>query len=128
MKGQEYRLLIVEDNPDTRKLISYQLASVFDLTIVENYDAAVLCVEIETFDIFILDINLGEENKTGIKLLATLRTFPHARHTPAIALTAYALPGDRERFIAEGFDDYLSKPFSRAEIISIVVKNVSEPL
>ncbi len=125
MPEELYQLLVVEDNKDTRTLVSYQLSSRFESVIVGSYDEALARASIETFDLFLLDINLGEENRTGIELLRALREMPHARHTPAIALTAYALPGDREHFLSAGFDAYLSKPFSRSELVETIQKVLS---
>lgn len=45
---------------------------------------------------------------------------PATRHIPALALTAYALPGDRERFLEYGFDGYLSKPFVQEQLLATI--------
>lgn len=48
----------------------------------------------------------------GIELLESLRDIPHCEEVPAVALTAHALPGDQERFLDAGFDQYVAKPFT----------------
>ena len=110
-------LLIAEDNADTQRLLDYLLKSKFKLSVVTGVDEAMEVARQETFDLFLLDINLGEE-RTGVNLLQSLRSLPNQDNVPAVALTAYALPGDRERFLESGFDGYISKPFTRDELTS----------
>lgn len=117
----EMRVLVVEDQDDARTLIRYHLGDSFNLTFVTGYDEAVRQATEHTFDLFILDINLGEK-RTGINLLQFLRSQPRHQSVRALALTAYALPGDRERFLEAGFSAYLSKPFSRETLRATVAK------
>ncbi len=109
------RVLAVEDNPDTQLLLRYLLRSDYALEVVPHYEDAIRAAHDGEFDILILDINLGEE-RTGLDLLNELREMPAYETTPALALTAYAMPGDRERFEESGFDAYISKPFTRKEL------------
>jgi CheY-like chemotaxis protein len=74
----------------------------------------------ETFDVVLLDINLGPGGISGEELMPRLRLSDACRQAHIIAMTAYALPGDRDRFLNAGFDGYLSKPFTRAELTRIV--------
>ncbi|GIV59229.1 response regulator [Rhodocaloribacter litoris] len=112
-------ILIVEDNLDTIKLLDYQLRAYFQITLAMRIDEALQLADRHRFDLFLLDINLGER-RTGIDLLERLRQHAEHRNTPAIALTAYALPGDRERFLEEGFEAYVSKPFLRDDLINTI--------
>lgn len=116
------RILAVEDNPDTQLLLRYLLRPHYDVEIVPHVDDALDAAENDSFDLLILDINLGEE-RTGIDLLRELRKVPRYENTPALALTAYAMPGDRERFENSGFTEYISKPFTRKELYE-AVKNM----
>ncbi len=113
------RILIVEDNPDTQTLLSYLLRSIFEIEIVSCVANALTCASEQHFDLFLLDINLGEQ-QTGLDLLHLLRKMPHHADTPALALTAYAMPGDRERFTESGFNNYLSKPFTRKNLMNAI--------
>lgn len=113
------RILAVEDNPDTQLLLRYLLRPHYDLEIVPRVDEALRTATDRQFDVLILDINLGEE-RTGIDLLNSLREMPAYTTTPALALTAYAMPGDRERFVSSGFNGYISKPFTRKELYEAI--------
>ena len=113
------RILAVEDNRDTQLLLYYLLNTHFNLEIVSQVDEAVQAARKSSFDAFVLDINLGEE-RSGVELLRLLRDLPHHANTPALALTAYALPGDRERFLDAGFSAYVSKPFTRNDLLDAI--------
>jgi CheY-like chemotaxis protein len=118
------RILAVEDNPDTQLLLRYLLKPHYELEITSHVDDALQAAGKGHFDLLVLDINLGEE-RTGIDLLQELRKMPEYQNTPALALTAYAMPGDRERFRESGFDEYISKPFTRKELYE-ALKNMLE--
>lgn len=112
-------ILTVEDNPDTQTLLRYMLKPYFSLVFCSHVDEALAQAEKHTFGLFLLDINLGEQ-RTGIDLLQLLRERPGYENTPALAITAYAMPGDRDRFIMAGFDGYISKPFTRRELLDSI--------
>lgn len=109
------RILAVEDNPDTQLLLRYLLRSEYSLEVVPHIEDALRAAREGKFDLLVLDINLGEE-RTGLDLLKDLRKMPVYERTPALALTAYAMPGDKERFIDAGFQAYIAKPFTRKEL------------
>lgn len=111
------RVLVLEDNAESRLLLRHLLRRDFDATMVSGVDEALRVAAEQTFDIALLDINLGEK-RTGVDVLSLLRSMPQHRSLPALACTAYALPGDRERFLEAGFVDYVSKPFVKAELMS----------
>ena len=112
-------ILTVEDNPDTQTLLRYMLQPHFALVFASQVDQALIEAEKYTIGLFLLDINLGEQ-RTGIDLLELLRLRPSYKDTPALALTAYAMPGDGERFLDAGFDGYISKPFTRRELLNAI--------
>ena len=114
MTASKPHILIVEDAPDIQALLRHLLKA-YDLTVVANVKEAINAASNHDFDLLMLDINLGEA-RTGVDLLNTLRALPHHASTPALACTAYALHTDREHFLAEGFDAYLPKPFSRRQL------------
>ncbi len=112
-------LLAVEDNSETQLLLDHLLKSSFEVVVVSGVAEALEAVEQHSFDAFLLDINLSEE-RTGTDLLHLLRDQEGMADTPAVALTAYAMPGDREDFLEAGFDEYVSKPFTRTDLTDTI--------
>ena len=108
-------LLVVEDNPHTRRLVHYWLHQQYALTLVPDARKALQVATEETFDLFLLDINLGQ-GINGVELLKVLRRMPTYAATPAVAFTVLGLPGERRRFMEQGFDGFLSKPFTKEQI------------
>ena len=117
--SQKIQILAVEDNPDTLKLLRYMLASKYEAEFSAQVDEALHLASESPYHLFLLDINLGED-RTGIDLLGLLRECSGNASTPAIALTAYAMPGDKDRFIHAGFNGYLSKPFTRNALYAAI--------
>ncbi len=111
-------VLLVEDNPDTRFLMQHLLQDVYDVEAAADGAEAQALARKRIYDLVLMDIDLGG-GPDGIATLESLRRIPGYEAVPFIALTAYALPGDRERFIRAGFDNYLSKPFDIEELLQL---------
>ena len=112
------RVLLVEDNENTQFLIENLLESAFEITIVGNAEDALLEAFRIEYDMVLMDINLGV-GPNGADVLRELRAMPTYADVPIAALTAYALPGDKERFLDMGFSAYLSKPFNAEELLTL---------
>ena len=115
------RILVAEDNPNNQLLIKIILQKLgLDVTIVENGQLAVEKYQSENFDLVFLDINMPIMD--GLTALKHIRAYEKdiQKYTPIIALTANSINGDRERYIDEGMDNYLSKPFDRNQLIAIL--------
>lgn len=121
--SSQLRVLVLEDNAESRLLLRHLLRRDFDATLVGGVDEALSAAQNQSFDLALLDINLGEK-RTGVDVLRLLRAMPQHRDLPALACTAYALPGDRERFLEAGFVDYVSKPFVKAQLMAALQKAV----
>jgi CheY-like chemotaxis protein len=124
MSEEPPRVLAVEDNSETQLLLEHLLKKSFEVTVVAGVDEALDAVDDTRFDILLLDINLSEE-RTGTDLLHLLRERKDLDGVPAIALTAYAMPGDREDFLDAGFDQYVSKPFTRDDLTDAIETTLS---
>ncbi|MFT5438153.1 MAG: two-component system sensor histidine kinase/response regulator [Alphaproteobacteria bacterium] len=80
---------------------------------------AIEAVTARRYDLVFMDISMPEMD--GLKATAAIRNFDAPTgDVPIIALTAYAMKGDRERFILAGMDDYLSKPMVRAQMLRVL--------
>jgi two-component system cell cycle response regulator DivK len=101
-------LAVVEDNADNRLLLQAILGDQFDLVEYDNGTDALAGIAGSRPDLVLLDISLP--GMDGNEILKRLRTDHGLRSLPVIALTAHAMAGDREKFLAAGFDDYITKP------------------
>ena len=116
-------ILVVEDNDDTRMLLERILRSTYDVTAVGDARSALLAMNQRRFSGLVLDINLGGK-ETGADVLRIARSLPRYDGVFAVALTAYALPGDRERLLESGFNAYISKPFTRQSLMDTLAGGV----
>jgi two-component system, cell cycle response regulator DivK len=115
----ERTVLYVEDNPDNRRLVRKILES-RGYRVLEAEDG-VTGLEIIRADrppLVLLDISLPDLD--GLQLVAAMKADEELAGIPVIALTASAMRGDRERFLAAGCDDYLSKPVQAMELLDRV--------
>jgi two-component system sensor histidine kinase/response regulator len=81
----------------------------------------------QTFDLILMDVQMPEMD--GFEATATIREQEKAlaKHVPIIAMTAHAMVGDRERCLAAGMDDYVSKPISPAELFAAIDRATRAP-
>ena len=113
------RILVVEDNEKNMKLFRDVLvATGFRTLEATTGGEAVDMASEHTPDLVLMDIQLPDID--GIEALNRLRADERLSSMPVLALTAQAMHGDRERFLAEGFDGYMSKPVDVRELIAMV--------
>ena len=115
------KILIVEDNPLNIKLIRVTLRSC-GYTILEATDGemALETAIKEKPDLVLMDMQLPKLN--GLDVTKKLRQIPAFAHIPIVAVTAYAMKGDSERFIDAGCDAYLAKPVNTRELPGVVAE------
>ncbi|EJL21808.1 signal transduction histidine kinase [Caulobacter sp. AP07] len=114
------RILMAEDNAVNQVVVRTMLeATGASLTVAEEGRAALDALQGGAFDVVLMDINMPVMD--GITALAAIRAGQAGDPAmPVIALTASAMSGDRERFLAMGFDDYLGKPVRPIELLSAI--------
>lgn len=117
MTGKQ--ILVVEDNEKNMKLFrDVLIATGFRTLEATTGGEAVDLASEHTPDLVLMDIQLPDLD--GVEALRRLRANERTATIPVLALTAQAMRGDRERFLAEGFDGYLSKPVNVRELIGVV--------
>lgn len=113
------RILVAEDNPANLEL----MREILDLQgheIVEARDGgeALRRAEEDRPDLILLDVNMPVMN--GYEVLQHLRADPQLASTKVLALTAYAMRGDREKALQAGFDGYLTKPIDVQTLVQSI--------
>ncbi|MCB0332002.1 MAG: response regulator [Bdellovibrionales bacterium] len=112
-------ILLAEDNAVNQKLtVSILEKAGHTVTVVHNGREAVECVPGGGFDLVLMDIKMPEMN--GDEAARKIREMVSGKDIPVIALTAHAMSGDREKFLAAGMDAYLSKPFKKKELLQLI--------
>jgi len=110
------RILVVEDEPANVEILKRLLTrKKHDVLVANTKEEAVATAAAEQPDLILMDISLPGID--GVEATSRLKARPDTGPIPIIALTANAMRGDRERFLAAGCDDYLSKPISTAELL-----------
>ena len=99
---------VVEDNADNRLLLQAILDGLYDVVEYENGVDALAGLTAHLPDLVLLDISLP--GMDGNEILARIRADATLRRLPVIALTAHAKASDREKDLAAGFNDYITKP------------------
>jgi CheY-like chemotaxis protein len=109
----------VEDTPDVIMMVQ-------DYLQLAGYEVVTACDGVEALaqvrlihpDLILMDVQLPRMD--GLEVTKTLRGEPDFRYTPIIALTALAMPSDRERCLAAGMDEYLSKPINLKAMLKLI--------
>jgi two-component system cell cycle response regulator DivK len=111
------RLLYVEDDPINAFVIRKLLAQHYTTEHVEDGERCLGILLDQAFDLVLMDINLGRGKMDGVETMKKIKAIPLLERVPIVAITSYAMPGDRERFLEEGFNGYLSKPVERPVLL-----------
>lgn len=109
------KIAVVEDNPDNRLLVQALLEEYYEILEFETGVDAVNRLLDDIPELILLDISLPEMD--GTEVLGWIRSQEELKETPVVALTAHAMAGDREKFLAAGFNDYLTKPIIDESIL-----------
>jgi two-component system cell cycle response regulator DivK len=118
------RILVVEDQPDNRRIIRDMLAPTdYEIAEVESGEEALTAIAKQRPDLILMDIRLpimdGYTATSQIKADASLRSIP------IIAVTSYALSGEEKKARAAGCDDYVPKPFSPRQLLAKIRQHLS---
>ncbi|MDH3349449.1 MAG: response regulator [Desulfobulbaceae bacterium] len=116
-------ILVVDDNEDSRELVVKVLKRQgYTLCMAIDGEDALIKVAQEQPDLILMDISLPKMD--GHEVTRRLKNDIKFQDIPVIALTAHAMKGDREKSLAAGCDDYISKPFNIRELPDFIKKHL----
>jgi two-component system, sensor histidine kinase and response regulator len=122
------RILVAEDNAINQRVARRMLEKMgIETDIVDNGLKAVEAFRSCAYPIILMDCQMPEMD--GFQATAEIRAWEESNHlprTPIIAMTAHAMPGDRERCLEAGMDDYISKPVSMASLQAVISRWITE--
>jgi CheY-like chemotaxis protein len=118
--GQERkRILIVEDNTETQLILKIYLRDFYDVDLVQTGTEGIKKIKKNEYALIILDINLPGDID-GDDVIRKIRTDPELKSVPILVVTAYALKGDKEKYLSMGASGYLAKPVDKKVILKAV--------
>ena len=113
------RILVADDETSVREAVGYALQQEgFEVTLAQDgEDADAKLADGDNFDLLILDIMMP--GMDGYTAMREIRKIPSFQDLPVVALTAKAMPGDRENSLSAGASDYVTKPVDVAQLLRI---------
>lgn len=124
MQEQAKHILLVEDDDTNRKLVRIVLGDGYRISEAASVEQALALLQQEKPDLLLLDIRLGDGS--GLDVIRAVRADPAFDQIPALAITAQAMKDDESRFLAAGFDAYLSKPIDTRRLPETVARFIRE--
>lgn len=119
------KILIVEDDPRNMKLVMMTLKPHgYELLSATDGEEAVRTATDERPDIILMDMQLPK--LSGMDAVTRIRENPALADIPILALTAYAMKGDEEKYIEAGCTEYMSKPINTRELPAVVARMLGE--
>ncbi len=120
-----HRVLVVEDEPNIADSLSFLMKQAgFEVRIARDGDAALRMIESEIPDLVLLDIMMPRRD--GYEVCRVIRSNPDWRDMRIVVLTAKGREHDRQKSLALGADDFVTKPFSTRDIVQRVSKALGE--
>lgn len=124
-KRKNQSVLLVEDDEISRTLGKILVEKMgYHITLATNGSEGIEAYKRKPFDLILMDINMPEMD--GLSATQAIRQIEehslNGVHTPIIAMTAFAIKGDRDRFLGAGMDDYISKPIDLTELQRLIFK------
>lgn len=124
MREKPKHILLVEDDDTNRKLVRIVLGGGYRISEAVSVEQALALLQQEKPDLLLLDIRLGDGS--GLDVIRAVRADPAFDQVPALAITAQAMKDDESRFLAAGFDAYLSKPIDTRRLPETVARFIRE--
>lgn len=118
------QILIVDDDKASRDITRLFLRDMCVIDIAEDGATALKLTGEKKYDAILMDIGLGRE-MSGLEATKRIRKISGYESIPIVAVTAYAMKGDKEEFLEAGCTHYLSKPFESSVIKSLMKEVLS---
>ena len=118
-KKNSYKVLMVDDDDISIKLVNRIIGQQYMLTSVNSASEAVELAKNNYFDIILMDINL-RSGMSGIEATKEIRKLSAYENTPIVAVTAYAMGFEKIEFFNQGCSHYLSKPFTKKQLLDLL--------
>lgn len=113
--------MIIDDSPLNLELLAFILSNAgHELLVADRAPRGIEIARQESLSLILMDINMP--GMDGVEAARLLRAHPETQGIPLFAVTALAMEGDKERIIAEGFDEYISKPFDFTQLLEKVAR------
>jgi two-component system cell cycle response regulator DivK len=119
------KILYVEDDEINAYLMRRYLNK-WEVDLASDAETGLVLAGQQQYKIVLLDINLGDSKMTGVEAMRILKENPWYINAVFAAITAYAMPEDRDRFLLDGFDEYFSKPVDYENLIAFIEKTLDD--
>jgi CheY-like chemotaxis protein len=117
--SNSFKVLLVENDKASSDLIIYLLKNLCSIELAEDGFTAIDLAKENYYPLILMDIGLGF-NMNGVETTAAIRKISGYKDTPIVAVTAFAMKGDREYFLSHGLTHYISKPFSVTAFVDLI--------
>jgi CheY-like chemotaxis protein len=115
-----YKVLCLEDEPISAFILERFLQKDFEVQMVNDCPSCYEAVRKEKYDVVLLDICLGIENKAGIQVMQSIRLIPNGDTVKIIVITPFVLPKYSEQLIQSGFDEHIIMPISKRGLCTTI--------
>jgi len=113
-------ILYIEDDAINALIVKKLLQKTFAVSLATNEETCIEALTNQHFDLILSDINLGENSVSGVELMAKIRQHANGKNTKILAVTAFAQPEDKAKYLDAGFDGYVIKPIDPLELLGAI--------
>ena len=115
-------VLMVEDDYINIFMMQKIFEALFDITYAKTSTEALSYLGNNTYDLVLMDINLGDDTINGVDILKKMKEDNRHAQTKTFAVTGYVMEGDREKYLDLGFDEHFPKPLAKETLMEAIEK------
>ncbi len=112
------KILYIEDDPINALIVTKFLENDFSVETAESSEKSLRMLQEKSFDLILLDLNLGHDKETGLSLFQKIQLLDSYGNIPVIALTANSDTTERDAYLQAGFSGFIVKPVNRDNLIA----------